>query len=434
MSGWRDGIFEGTWRGQKYLYKEVKSRIGRRTVLTELPGKDAKPVVEDMGPATNIFTLDLFVMGEDYDVDRDALRKAFNTAGPGKLVHPYWGPMDVTVHGEVDVTETTAQGGKATFHATFVQDGAELELVEARPTDIVVIEITSKLTSIAEEEFDELSDFEAAIASVFAAFNEAVQAVSSAINKVQGKIAAALQAINNASAAITAVSENTVSLLNTPKAFAAAMTNMFVQVVSGITDIGVAYQTAFDFFEGEDALPSEGNVIAARARVTALYTAATDFLSVTAGFPVLPSGTAQQQRIKAANQAALQRLTRVSALTSCSQIAVTLDYESFEQAQKVREALAALIDQLVADDELSDNLYGPLCNLRAALTDHFARVGSELPEIIDYKPGATLPVLVVAYRLYGDSTREVDILARNPQIRDPSALPADDTIQVIADE
>ena len=433
---WEQTVFKegGMFKGVPFLYQEINGTVGRRTVLTEYPGSKAKPRVEDMGPATGIFKMDLFVMGPNYDVDRDALRAAFNEPGPGELVHPYWGTMQVTVHGPVNVVETTKRGGMAIFTVTFVQDGEELKLLETRPTDDIVDELADRVIEVAEEEFSALFTVVAAIESTIDAAVEAVQTVASAYNTIKGKIAAALQVINDATAAINSVVDGVVSLINTPAALAGQLTAMVRSVVTGVTSIGAAFEAAIEFFEGEDALPAEGNVIAARSRVNALMTAIADIGAIPGTLPVLPTTGAQQQLIKAQNQKALDRLMKANSIAVVSQVAVTLDYESYDQAQLMRGAITELIDTLIADDELSDDLYSPLCNLRAALTEHFNLVANSLPELRDYTPVQTIPALVLAYQIYGDSRREADILSRNPGIRDQTAVPGGQAIKVVSDE
>lgn len=432
---WEQTVYDvGMFRGVPFLYQEVKGTVGRRTILTEYPGKEAKPRVEDLGPASGIFTMELFVMGPDYDVERDALRAAFNEPGPGELVHPYWGTMDVTVHGPVNVVETTRRGGMATFTATFVQDGAKLELLEERATDVTVFGVTEQVITVAESEFAALFTVAAAIASTVDAAVEAVQAVSSAISNIKGKIAAAMQVVNEATAAINSVVDGVVDLINTPAALAGALTAAVRSVVTGVTSIGAAFEEAIDFFDGEETLPAEGNVIAARTRVSTLMNAIADIALIPDSLPALPTSSAQQQLIKAQNQKALDRLMKANTIAVVSQIAVELDYESYDQAQDMRGAITELIDVLLLDDDLSDDMYAPLCNLRASLAEHFTAVASSLPELRDYTPVQTIPALVLAYQIYGDSKREVEILARNPTLRDQTAVPGGVAIKVLIDE
>jgi len=432
---WRENLYEGTWKGIPFFLEgEVKSVIGRRTITNVYPGNKSKPHVEDMGPAPKRFSLNMLIIGENYDVDRDEFLASFEESGSGELVHPFWGPMNCTIEGEITCTESTKRGGTAVFSVMFVQDGEELDLLSPVATDVVVAEVAEKIIVVAESEFAELFSVAAAIKSTVDAAVEAVQSVATAINQVRGKIAAALQVIDTAAQAITSVADAVVSLIQTPQRLAAQLTNVVRQVVAGVTSISAAYEAAIDFFDGEESLPSEGNVIAARSRVSALLDAAVDLRAVSSTLPAIGTGTAQQQAIKAQNQKALERLMRANSVGVLSQVAVALDFESYEQAQEMRAALTDLIDDLTDDEDLSDSLYSPLCELRAALTEHFAQTTNKLPELQDFVPIQSTPAVVIAYRVYGDSRREAEILARNPQLRDPSAVPGGEVIQVLTDD
>lgn len=430
---WRDNLQEASFRGVPFLYESVDGEIGRRTVLKEYPGKKAKPRVEDLGPASRKFPMNIFVLGDDYDIERDALRKEFETEGPGELVHPYWGVMQVTVHGTVRVTESTKFGGMARFSVTFIEAGDELELLESPATADAVTFSAADIVAAANAQLDELFSVVDAIESVVQEVIETIQAVASVVNAIRGKIAAVLLVVDAAKAAINAVVDGVSDLIRTPILLANAVNTMITTVVDGVTSIGAAFAEVAEFFDGEDALPADGNILAKRARVDALTKAIAGLALIEDAFPALGTGTAQQQAIKRANRNALLRFVKASCIAAVSTVAVELTYESYDQAQAMREDISELIDDLLTDEEIPDDLYGPLVDMRANLAKHFAAVANGLPELEEYTPNATLPVLVLAYQIYGDSTRETEILARNRQIRDPNAVSGGEPIQVLID-
>ncbi len=433
--GWRDNLVDASFRGIPFLYEKVEGEIGRRTALKEYPGRD-KPSIEDLGRATRKFTIDMFVIGDNYDFDRDQLRTALEKAGSGELEHPYWGKMTVTLVGTARVTESTKQGGMAKFTATFVEGGSD-NLKQARleleDTAEVVTRNAEALEAAAESRFAKLFAVINAIASVAAAAIEAVNGVAHQLDDIRSNIAAVLAVVDEAKAAIEAVVEGVEALILAPVNMAKAVKSMIAAVTNGVASIGTTFNAAVAFFGGEDTLPAEGNVIAARSRVDVLLGTIKDLSVLTDGFPAPSGGTAQQQGIKDTNQEALSVLVKSSAISSVSAVAVQLDYESYDQAQQTRTAITNLIDDLLADDQLTDDIYGPLVNLRASLVKHFAQVANSLPELTDYIPQQTVPALVLAYRLYGTAGREPEILVRNPRLRDPSAVPGGQSLKVLLD-
>jgi prophage DNA circulation protein len=431
---WRDNITEmGSFRGAVFRCEKHDAEIGRRTSLKEYPGRD-KPLVEDLGRASRKFTLDMYVLGENYDADRDALRQALEKRGAGELIHPWWGTMRVTLQGQARVTESTKQGGIAHFTATFIEAGDELDLVSKAATDLAVVSSVSSVRTAIQAQFARAFSVANAVTAVVQDAVSAIQDVASAINLIRGKIAAVLQVVDDAKAAIDAVVDGVTDLIQTPVTLATSLSSMVSTVVAGVNSIGAAFDAMAEFFGGEESLSFEGSILASRARVDVLSQAITSLSVLTDVIPPPPSLAAQQQEIKALNQESLVRLIKAECIAAVSETAVELTYDSYDQAQAMRESITDMIDDLLLDTGLDDSVYTPLADLRANLVEHFASVAAELPELQDYTPLESVPALVLAYQIYGDPLRELDILSRNQHIRDPSALLAGQSIRVLIDE
>lgn len=442
MATWRDSYTEqGKFRDATFYLAKDDAEFGRRTVKKEFPGLD-NPKMEDIARATRAFSLEMFVIGEDYDAQRDALIAALETAGPGELVHPYWGTMTVSIDGPARISQSTKEGGIARITAKFVKTNEELKRVKRDATADVVTVSAADVQAAMQAQFGTAFTVINAIASVASDARQLVQDVTDAVAEVQEKIAAviglvddATDAIEDVREAITDAIDTAGDILRSPLVLAAKLTVMYDAVVAGIASIGDAFDAAIAIFGGEDSVPAEGNIIAARTQVDVMRSTVVDLQAIVdAVFPALPSGDAQQNSIKRTNQEELGRLIKAAVVTAVANNVVLLTFESFDQAQDMRDVITAGIDDLLADSGLADGVYGPLCDLRAALCDHLAQVANSLPELVDYTPNVTLPALVLAYQIYGDSTRDADLLARNPQLRDPNAVPGGKAIQVIADE
>ncbi|MBM3106193.1 DNA circularization N-terminal domain-containing protein [Pseudomonas sp. V1] len=118
---WRDELHPASFRGVPFHVDSDAMPVGRRTQLHEYPQRD-KPLVEDMGRRTRTTKLTAFVIGEDYLVKRDDLLKALDEPGPGELVHPWFGRMNVTA-GDCEVTHERREGGMARFDLVFIEAG-----------------------------------------------------------------------------------------------------------------------------------------------------------------------------------------------------------------------------------------------------------------------------------------------------------------------
>ena len=120
--GWRDNLVQASFRGVEFSVDETESPIaGRRVAVHEYPGRD-EPFVEDMGRVTKRWTIEAFVLGDDYDVTREELIEACNMPGPGELVHPYLGALQVACTA-CSLTERTREGRMARFSLSFVEAG-----------------------------------------------------------------------------------------------------------------------------------------------------------------------------------------------------------------------------------------------------------------------------------------------------------------------
>jgi len=76
-----------------------------------------------------------------------------------------------------------------------------------------------------------------------------------------------------------------------------------------------------------------------------------------------------------------------------------------------RDELADQIDDLAII--ASDTTFDTLSSLRAAVVnDSHARL-AQLPSVVEFIPNESLPALVLAHRLYDDSSRDNEIIRRN---------------------
>ena len=119
---WQDRLRQGSFRGARFHVEDHKHASGRRVHLHEYPGKD-EPYPEDLGRKAREFEVQCYVIGPDYMAARDALIDACEAAGPGTLVHPYFGTRRVQCM-DCEETESAQRGGIALFTLKFVEAGA----------------------------------------------------------------------------------------------------------------------------------------------------------------------------------------------------------------------------------------------------------------------------------------------------------------------
>lgn len=111
-----------SFRGVPFSVNDEDGTFGRRVQTHEFPGRD-KPYTEDLGRNTRRYSLQAYVIGEDYFDKRDAVIEAVETPGPGTLIHPYYGEMSICIDGDVQVSHSGSDGRMCRITFAFVEAG-----------------------------------------------------------------------------------------------------------------------------------------------------------------------------------------------------------------------------------------------------------------------------------------------------------------------
>jgi len=129
--------------------------------------------------------------------------------------------------------------------------------------------------------------------------------------------------------------------------------------------------------------------------------------------------------------AASTALMRRAAAVSLARATATYIPTSQQDASAIRDQAADAIDAvaLEAADRYEDASSEALDSLRVATIEDLNTRGGSLAPIVTRTFGASQPALVLAYRLYQNSTRASDLLARNDPPH-PSFMPV--TIEALA--
>ena len=91
---WRDRLLPASFRGVRFEVQAHENAGGRRLQTHEYPGRE-EPHTEDLGRRVREFSVEAYIVGDDYMERRDALLDACEKPGPGTLIHPYRGERQV---------------------------------------------------------------------------------------------------------------------------------------------------------------------------------------------------------------------------------------------------------------------------------------------------------------------------------------------------
>lgn len=121
LSPWKRGLRPAAFRGVRFETRDRELESGRRIALHEYPKRDT-PFPEDMGKRAREFSVDAYVIGDDYMSRRDRLLKACERVGPGTYTD-FWGVSQRVVCKKIKLVEQQDEGRMCRFSIDFVEAG-----------------------------------------------------------------------------------------------------------------------------------------------------------------------------------------------------------------------------------------------------------------------------------------------------------------------
>lgn len=394
--GWRDTLRPASFRGVEFLIDSTEKSGGRRAVRHDFPQKDF-PFFEDLGRKAREFSFEGYVIGEDYNLQRNLLEGALELPGPGQLIHPYRGNK-LCICTEFRVRESSKEGGLARFTFTFVETGLVPQFPASAGADLV--------EDAADNASDTAGGWFATVMNVIGYAQHVIDAAKAIVADLKAKLDAVLGPIK---AAVEAVAE-----------LKRALDDFILDLDALIRapfELAAKIKSLFKSFANLPALPSR--------KVSALL----DAYGLVSGDPNIPPGTPARDQ-QQANQDALLALIRVTALSEACKLAPSIAFSSYEEALAMRETLTGFLDAEM-EAATDDNVFSSLQALRVEVVRSIPGTDNDLARLITYTPPVDLPSLVIAQELYGDAARAEEIVARN-KIPRPAFVPGGQALEVLS--
>lgn len=402
---WRDNLRPASFRGVSFHVDAHDTSGGRRVVEHEFPLRDT-PYNEDMGRRAKRFSVEAFVVGDDYMRARDALMRACDEPGPGELIHPYLGTLQVVCTGW-SLQENKSEGRMARFSLSFVESG-EAEFPSSATDYAARADMAADLAKNAA-----IADF-ARVFSINGMPDFAVHDAIAVFEFAADAVRAAVGVVNSIkSGGINGIVTRFVGMVADNIGFPTRLATSFFSLVESVSSL----------FESDDSISSPSY----RATRSMLALSRFDGGALT---PI--QTTTSTRRAQQANRDAIIGLVRQAAIIEAARQAPSADYETLTDATDVRDAIAGVIDAIQEDPATVDETFAALTELRTVVIGGVPPVGEQLPDIATITPTVTIPSLVLAYDVHGDASREPEIVARN-RLRYPGFVPGAQPIQIIAD-
>lgn len=393
---WRDNYRTASFRGAAFYTEAADSNHGRRQAVHEFGQRDV-PYTEDMGRKARDFTINGYLIGKDYQTARDALIEACEQAGPGVLVHPYRGELTVVCRG-LRVSESSQDGGMCRVALTFLEAGEQEYPRSVVDSVNAVSRAGNEVTGAARAGF--IGRF---LTTGFPAFVR--DAAAARLGQIADFLAAPGPGFGGDIEAAAEFAYSVRELAADASDLVLAPVQLADRLLGVMGSVRGAYgSSAFSVLTGMFA------------RFDADYSGATN----------TPSRTQQ-----GANFNAMGELVRQVAISEASKAAVVTEFPSYQDAIAARDTLLEEVDD-EAEQTTNDDAFVAITALRAEVVRGIPRDGQDLPQLVSYTPPATMPGLLVAYQLYGDASRETEIVARN-RPRHPGFLTGGQPLEVLSD-
>lgn len=376
-----------SFRGVPFQVDSSDMGAGRRTQLHEYPQRD-KPWVEDLGRAAREISFEGFVVGADYVEQANKLLAALEEAGPGSLVHPWFGALTVSLKDTARVSFNSALG-HARFTLSFVESG-ELAFPAAVASTAVQTRLAAQdIETAAVGDFAKV--FKVAGLQDFVA-TEAMGDVTDIFDEVSAGAVPGIDAFGYASRAVAAL-QGAVLLLNNPAALGQAIVGF----------LGVS-----DYTDGALRWTGLAQSLIRLSAVAGL------------GVPSAPSVYTPSRQQAWLNTVATNALTRQALLAQAVGISSLVTASVYDDTVGLRNTLTAALD--AESLNASDSSYAALQAARGAVWRDLTERSRDGARLTGLTPTETTPALVLAYDYYEDAERATDIVDRN-RLRHPGFVP-----------
>jgi len=390
---WIQNYRQASFRNIFFFVDRTEHEGGRRAAVHEFPKQDI-PYTEDMGKRAKRFTIDAYVLGDDYFIDRNRLMEALEKEGQGKLIHPYLGTLIVVCTG-YRLSETKDECRIAKFGIEFVEAGEIL---------FPMAVLNTKKTA-QNQKFSAYAKIKAFFASVYSIasvpYSESQKALA-CVNKV-------FSLIDDAKKSVSAVAAFQRDLQNL-KGKAIELTYMAESLIDGVMSV-------LTFGTDQDDEEFEATANNARVQIQEML----QFFDFTPDGGVTSNNSPSAQLSFAIQQAAVGAVSGLLTL---------IQYDSINEAQEYQRILMEQID-VVINRNISDELYESLVDLRTTVLRDIERRATVLPSVLEYTPNNTIPAIVLSWALYGTVDMEQDIINRN-DIQHPAFIPGTTPIKLLS--
>ncbi len=411
MSYW-EKYRKASFRGVEFWPIDGDAEHGRRIATHEYPLRDIG-LSEDLGKRAALINLQGRVVGEDFLGQAQRLIEACNKPGPGALVHPLFGTLQVVCK-ECRPNWTLSRKGEVVFSLSFMEEGENRYPADNADYAELAAQKAEASLGTFQDLFGELIDLRGPgwISDALA------KDLKVALDMIAQVVSVAAPG-GGASAALDIVA----------RAQALASGSTAGQSVGSIVGLGLGALRSL----ANDADPAAALWAALEVSSFGALPGSSQ-ASIYGGLLTAVSQTTAARQTQAANRQAFTDLVRRLAVTHGIQAALDMELDNYQQAQRVSEQILTRLDELMleAGDNGDDEGFRALRTLQVEVIKAFEQKGASLQPLVKVPvPPAVTSSFVMAAELYGDPSRADEIMRRNPGVMHPAFLPSGDELEVL---
>lgn len=416
---WRSRIIQPSFRGVQFYCDESTSSFGRRAAVHEYPQYDI-PYVEDMGRKGAVFSLDCFVIGDDWEDQRNRLLAACEQPGSGLLVHPDLGEWKVVCDSCTVVESKVYAGKKASFQLNFLETGdnkgaltkvsTQANVIAKAPESILnlgtAFATLYKITQLPQYVADAMFDYIGDLTGIYNPYG-LLNAYDAVQNLLNGDIAMPWQVAAGISA-YTSAFNNDYSDSGTE-----------LEVVDATRNDSYTYQV----YATKESLQRVKTTNAQRTYKVTPRGSVDHYLRICRVDLINPKpaddvALSRHEQWKAGKH--LEVCFKGMAIIEATVAVAKVEVSSLTEAQVIWSEIITAFDDIIntASEVGDDQSFIALRTARAKFHADIQERAPSLAKLIYRSYPVVMPSLVIAYDVYEDVSRESEIISRN-KIRNP---------------
>lgn len=393
---WQDDLRPASFRGVPFKVESHQKTNGRRVTFHEFPNRE-KPYPEDLGKVGDQFKVEGYLIGDDIKAQLTAIEKAANAFGPGELIHPRFGTVQVQC-GPFSSEEVNKEGRYIKIAFQFYEAG------------------DNQFPNNVDDKTDLLND--KALGALAASKNSFDNKFSIdglpgfAVDTARKSVAQAADAFEKATKGLALKADQISQLAFNIRNLRAEVNDL----IQAPAQLSKRLQDSFDLLK--NAL--SGNKDA--------YKAVSTFAGFTTIADPAPYKTPTRKR-ESDNKDTFDNFMRQTGIVNAAQVASVTEFSSTDEVASVREELVTNFeDQIVNTDD--DEVFQALEDVKAQVVRVLPDQDSNLPNVQSYDLKQTAPSLVIAYDLFENVDSEQDLIDRN-KIKNPAYVVGGQTLEVL---